>query len=130
MCGIHATAPFILPSDLQQGRDIIKKESCDYVFPVASFPFPIQRAVKLDQNRRISMFQPEEYFTRSQDLEDAYHDAGLFYWGQKEAWLDQRKLFTSGSVALPIPRYRVQDIDTNEDWEVAERLFRQHLNKD
>lgn len=130
MCGIHATAPFILPSDLQYGRKIIEKENSDYVFPVASYAFPIQRAVKLDQNRRVSMFEPEEYFTRSQDLEEAYHDAGLFYWGRTEAWLNQRKLFTPASVALPIPRYRVQDIDTNEDWEVAERLFTQHLNKD
>jgi N-acylneuraminate cytidylyltransferase len=123
MCGIHATAPFVRPADLRAGRELIEQYGCDYAFPVASFPFPIQRAVRLDENRRKSKFQPEHYFTRSQDLEEAYHDAGLFYWGRREAWLAQRKLFEPSSVAIQMPRDRVQDIDTREDWDFAEKLF-------
>ena len=61
--------------------------------------------------------------TRSQDLEPAFHDAGQFYWGRSEAWLEQRPLFTEKSRMCVLPRYRVQDIDTEEDWERAELIF-------
>jgi N-acylneuraminate cytidylyltransferase len=69
------------------------------------------------------MFNPENFNTRSQDLEEAYHDAGQFYWGLSEAWLKKRPIFSSGATPLVLPRYRVQDIDTMEDWEMAERMF-------
>ena len=70
------------------------------------------------------MFSPEHFNTRSQDLEDAYHDAGQFYWGRANAWLTRKVIFGPHAVAIQLPRYRVQDIDTAEDWQMAERLFR------
>jgi N-acylneuraminate cytidylyltransferase len=70
------------------------------------------------------MFHPEQFQTRSQDLEEAYHDAGQFYWGRAAAWRAQRPIFAQGSVPVMLPRHRVQDIDTLEDWTRAEWLFR------
>ena len=69
------------------------------------------------------MFAPEHAGTRSQDLEEAWHDAGQFYWGRAQAWLDGVSIYASGA-GLPIPRHRVQDIDTEEDWIRAEWMFR------
>ena len=69
------------------------------------------------------MFHPEHRLTRSQDLEPAYHDAGQFYWGRIDAWLQERPIFSASSTALVLPSHRVQDIDTPEDWERAEVMF-------
>lgn len=129
-CCIYATAPFIRPSELRAAQSMIETQPCDYVLSVTSFPFPIQRAVRLDGDGRLAMFQPEHAGTRSQDLEEAYHDAGQFYWGRADAWIAGRPIMGPNSIGLRIPRARVQDIDTPEDWERAEFLFRAMLARD
>jgi N-acylneuraminate cytidylyltransferase len=70
------------------------------------------------------MFNPELFNTRSQDLEEAWHDAGQFYWGTVRAWLDEKLIFGQDSAPVILPRHRVQDIDTPEDWVRAEWLFK------
>jgi N-acylneuraminate cytidylyltransferase len=62
--------------------------------------------------------------TRSQDLEPAYHDAGQFYWGTAEAFLADVPVFSPRSIGIVLPRKLVQDIDTPEDWEQAEAMYR------
>ena len=123
ICCLYATAPFVLADDIRAARRLIEKTGADYAFPVTSFPFPIQRGVKLTNNGRMEMFQPEHALTRSQDLEEAYHDVGQFYWGRKSAWLAGTSIIGPGAAPLIIPRHRAQDIDTPEDWDRAERLF-------
>lgn len=123
VCCIYATAPFVTSLDLREGLTLLQSNACDYVFSVTSFPFPIQRAIKINDNNRIEMFQPEHFNTRSQDLEEAYHDAGQFYWGYAKAWRDEKIVFSERAIPYLLPRYRVQDIDTLEDWLQAERLF-------
>tara|TARA_R110001583_G_scaffold185625_1_gene345861 strand:+ start:11795 stop:12487 length:693 start_codon:yes stop_codon:yes gene_type:complete len=123
VCCLYATAPFVQSTDLSRGLELLLQEGCDYAFSVTSFPFPIQRAVRLTHNNRVAMFQPEHFHTRSQDLEEGYHDAGQFYWGQASAWKAEAQLFGEQSVAVMLPRERVQDIDTPEDWRRAELLF-------
>lgn len=122
-CCIYPTAPFIEADDLRAAHDLLTARDARYCFPVTSFPFPIQRAVRIAADGRLAMFQPEHFLTRSQDLEAAYHDAGQFYWGRAEAFLDGEAVFGPGAVPLVIPRWRVQDIDTPEDWERAELLY-------
>lgn len=123
-CCIYATAPFLQVQDLQRGLQVLLRRRVDYAFSVASYAFPIQRAIRITPQQRIEMFQPEQFGTRSQDLEEAWHDAGQFYWGKASAWLAMQPVFNSGSAPITIPRYRVQDIDTLEDWLRAEWLFR------
>ena len=122
ICCIYATAPFIWSTDILRGLELITGTSCDYSFSATSYPFPIQRSVRIKKNGMVEMFYPELFETRSQDLEDAYHDAGQFYWGQPESWLEGKPFFNSQSVPVLIPRYRVQDIDTLEDWQRAELM--------
>ena len=129
VCCLYATAPFVQRQDLQKGFELIQTKSLDYVFSATSYPFPIQRAIKLDKDGAVNMFSPEHFNTRSQDLEEAWHDAGQFYWGRSEAWLSKARIFSPQSSTVALPRFRVQDIDTSEDWQRAE-LMAQLLLKD
>lgn len=124
VCCIYATAPFVSASDIRKGLQQLEKHNAAYAFSVTSYAFPIQRAIKITANERVEMFAPEHFNTRSQDLEEAYHDAGQFYWGTAEAWLTEKVIFGADSVPVILPRHRVQDIDTPEDWERAEWLFK------
>lgn len=123
VCCIYATAPFILPEYIKQGLVSVSSPNVEYAFSATSFPFAIQRAISVDQNGFVAMFSPEFANTRSQDLEEAYHDAGQFYWGKSSAFLAGKAIFAQHSKAVLLPRKRVQDIDTPEDWELAETLF-------
>lgn len=124
VCCIYATAPFIRPTDIQDGLTALKTAACDYAFSVTSYAFPIQRAVKITAENRVEMFEPAHFQTRSQDLEEAYHDAAQFYWGTADAWLAERPIFGAKSTPVILPRHRVQDIDTPEDWITAEFMFK------
>ena len=123
-CCLYATAPFVSPDDIRRGLDTLLDTGSDYAFSVTSYAFPIQRAIRLNAEGRVEMFNPEHFNTRSQDLEEAFHDAGQFYWGKADAWLQGRMIFSPASVPVALPRHRVQDIDTPEDWVRAEWLFK------
>lgn len=123
-CCLYATAPFVRGEDLRSGFELLLKQNADYAFSVTSFPFPIQRAVRIRQDQRVEMFAPQHMSTRSQDLEEAFHDAGQFYWGRASAWLSGLPLFSRHATPVLLPRHRVQDIDTHEDWQRAEWLFK------
>jgi len=123
ICCIYPTAPFVRGSDLKSGYDLYVKHNAMYVFSATSFPFPIQRGFYLDAEGRVNMFQPEHLLTRSQDLEEAYHDAGQFYWCRPEAVNNRLPIFAPHSVPVLMDRSRVQDIDTPEDWDFAEKLY-------
>ncbi|WP_352283697.1 pseudaminic acid cytidylyltransferase [Pseudoalteromonas sp. Q18-MNA-CIBAN-0097] len=124
VCCIYATAPFLTPEFIKKGLQELTKSTIDYAFSATSFPFPIQRAIRLNAQERVEMLQPEHLNTRSQDLEEAYHDAGQFYWGTAIAFLNGNPFFSPQSKAILLPRKRVQDIDTPEDWELAEALYK------
>lgn len=124
VCCLYATAPFMRPADLQRGLALLEETGASFAFSITSFPFPIQRALRLTADGRTEMFDQSQAQTRSQDLEEAWHDAGQFYWGSSLAWRTGQPLFGRESVPVILPRYRVQDIDTLEDWERAEWLFR------
>lgn len=125
VCCLYATAPFVQAEDLQAGfRALQTSRGVDYAFSVTSYAFPIQRALRLTPEGRVTMFQPEHFHTRSQDLEEAWHDAGQFYWGRAAAWRKGTPIFSERAVPVKLPRHRVQDIDTPEDWQRAEWLFK------
>lgn len=121
---IYATAPFLSADSLKDAMRLLERDAPSYVFSVTSFPYPIQRALRLNEQRRAEMFSPEHGLTRSQDLEEAFHDAGQFYLGSSHSWLAKKGMFNSAAFAYVLPRYRVQDIDTQEDWIRAEFMMR------
>lgn len=122
LCCLYATAPFVKPADLVSACHLLEQAPIgSFVFTATSFPFPIQRAIRIDASGRSAMFYPEYFNTRSQDLEEFFHDAGQFYWAHPQAWASSCNLFDDGR-PLILPRWRVQDIDTEEDWTRAELL--------
>jgi len=123
-CCIYATAPFIQINFLKEAYQSLIQTNSSYSFSVTSFAFPIQRAIKLDENHHVEMFYPEHFNTRSQDLDEAYHDAGQFYFGTTQAWLSNQSIFSKESTAVILPRYLVQDIDTIEDFERAKLMYK------
>lgn len=124
VCCIYATAPFVRAQDLQRGLALLESSGAEYALSVTRYPFPIQRAIRITPCQRIEMFQPDQLNTRSQDLEEAWHDAGQFYWGQAAAWMEKKPIFTSQATPVCLPRHHVQDIDTQEDWIQAEWMFK------
>lgn len=123
VCCLYATAPLITAEILKEAAGEFKKQECKFLFSATAFDFPIQRAIKIDENARVSMFYPQFEKTRSQDLEPAFHDAGAFYFGKKEAWLECSAIFAPHSKAYLLPRNLVCDIDTLEDFEFAKKLY-------
>ena len=123
-CCVYATAPFLQSQYLRKGLDVLReKPDAEFVFSVTSYAFPIFRALHIAECGRVQMFWPENESKRSQDLPEAYHDAGQFYWGRRDAFFGQQGFFSAKSYPVVLPRHLVQDIDTNEDWERAEQMF-------
>lgn len=122
-CCIYPTAPFLRPEFLHKGFETMHKYHCAYVFTVTSFSFPILRAVRITARGSVEAVFPEHISNRSQDLEETFHDAGQFYLGTQAAFLDNVPIYSSDSRPVVLPRYLVQDIDTPEDWEMAEHMF-------
>jgi pseudaminic acid cytidylyltransferase len=122
VCSVYATAVLLDPNDLVAARDVLLHTGAAFVFSGTSFPFPIQRAVRILDDGTVAMFAPQYRLARSQDLEEAYHDAGQFYWGTRDAWMSDTPMFGRDSRMFVVPRWRVQDIDTPEDWTRAELM--------
>lgn len=123
-CCIYPTAPFIAPADLMRGREALERNPyAAFAFSVASYEFPIQRALRVNSDGSLTPYHPEHRDTRSQDLPVAYHDAGQWYWGRVQSFLEGVVLYSDRSMGVAIPRHRVQDIDTIEDWIRAELMY-------
>ncbi|BBM03895.1 pseudaminic acid cytidylyltransferase [Microbulbifer sp. GL-2] len=127
ICCLYATAPFVRASDISTALKSLDNSDADYAFSVTSYSFPIQRAIRLKNTTQVEMVYPEHSNTRSQDLEEVYHDAGQFYWGRVNAWLAEKMIFSPNSIPVRLPRHLVQDIDTLEDWKRAEWMFKAAL---
>ena len=123
VCCLYATAPLITGEILREAYGNFEEAECEFLFSATEFGFPIQRAIRLGEDGAVSMFYPQFALTRSQDLERAYHDAGAFYFGRREAWLEKKTIFAPHSRAFLLPRNLVCDIDTPEDFEFAQKLY-------
>ena len=121
-CCIYPGVPFIQIDDLKRAFELLQVSQAAYCFPITEFPSAIQRALRRLPNGRMQPFYPEHELTRTQDLEPAYHDAGQFYWGKPDAWLANKSVHSNG-IGLPVPNWRVVDIDTPDDWARAEILY-------
>lgn len=123
-CCIYPATPLLRAADLREGWERLRGSGAPYAVSVSSYDAPVQRAMRVRTDGRLQMLQPELAHTRSQDLEEVFHDAGQFYWGRAEAWHAGLPLLSESAVPVRLPRERVQDIDTEEDWRRAEQLFR------
>lgn len=126
VCCLYATAPFLMlhPESIRAGLELLQQSNqWDYVFSATTFPGSIFRSFSLDEDGKIKMLFPEHYTSRSQDLPEMWHDAAQFYWGTTIAWLEKRTIIGDRSTVIKLPRWQVQDIDTEDDWLMAEHLY-------
>jgi len=129
ICCIYATAPFITTESIQKGLVAVTPATVNFSFAATTYPHPIQRAIKITKYDGVTMFFPENQSRRSQDLEEAWHDAAQFYWGKTNSWLAKKSIFSPLSRVVKIPRYRAIDIDTEEDWIFAETMFKAAMTR-
>jgi pseudaminic acid cytidylyltransferase len=123
-CCIYPTAPFVRAQYLRQGFEVMQEYGCATSYSVTSFAFPIFRGLMIKDDGCLEMFWPEFQMTRSQDLTEGYHDAGQFYWADCAKFLKEPKFYAKDSRPVILPRKFVQDIDTLEDWEMAESMYK------
>ena len=123
-CCIYATAPFVRGAAIKEGYELLTTRKVSSVFSVTTFPFPIFRALRLETDGHLAMFWPEHELTRSNDLPEAYHDAGQFYWLECATFLQNGRMYGKDALPVILPRYLVQDIDTPEDWQTAEYMHK------
>jgi pseudaminic acid cytidylyltransferase len=128
-CCIYPCAPFIVPQDLVTAYKLIVEQKANFVYPVTEYPHPIQRAMRRLPEGKMEFYAPQFELTRTQDLETSYHDAGQFYWGTAAAWISEKKMHTDG-LGIPIPKWRVVDIDTEDDWIRASYIFESIFQRD
>lgn len=123
ICCIYPTAPFVTAEKLKEAVKLLEENGADSVMPVVRFSFPPQRCVVV-KDGLLQFKWPEYAQARSQDLEPFYHDVGQFYCLKAESFRVQGKLVMDRTVPLILSEMEVQDIDTEEDWRMAETKFR------
>ena len=124
VCCIYPTAPLTQIKDLKNSLKELKTGKWNYVFSATSFGYPIFRALRKDNKNNLKTVFSNKINNRSQDLETTFHDAGQFYWANTKTWINKKKIFNSKSKMILLPRWRVQDIDTIDDWKKAEIIFK------
>ena len=128
-CCLYPCTPLIDYCILQQSFDTLINQKFDLVYPIVKYGYPIQRALKIDSDNKVKMIHPEFLFTRSQDLDATYHDAGQFYFFKVNEIMAQKKILTDNTGYVIVSEMDVQDIDTYEDWSLAENKYRlKHKN--
>lgn len=123
VCCILSTAPLVEANDISKSHEILEKEKCVSVVPVVKYSYTIFRSLKIE-NGKLAMNWPENYTKRSQDLPEAYHDAGLFYWYSKQYFTEKIAGFGENTFPYILGEEKVQDIDTLDDWRIAEMKYK------
>lgn len=124
VCCIYPAVPFLQAQLLQQALVLLDQKPIDYVFPIIAYSSPIQRALRLEEDGKLTAFYAHDPKGRTQDLAKAYYDAGQFYWGKVSAWLEGKPIHSHG-YGLEISPWQAIDIDTPDDWARAELM--QHI---
>ena len=129
LCCIYPTAPFIRPEDLKAAAALMEETGADTVMSVVRFSFPPRRAL-LMKDGRLRAHYPEDQLKRSQDLEAEYHDCGQFYFMNVDSFRKQQAVVMKDTAGIEIEERRVQDIDTEEDWVMAELKYKMLTEQD
>ena len=129
ICCIYPTSPLIKKKDLVNSYKKFSKKKYSFLFSASKFNYPVQRGFFLNKKNYIGMINKKNYKKRSQDLKQIFHDAGQFYWATKKTWINKKIVFDEKSSIFLLPRLRVQDIDTLEDWKIAEKLYKLNNEK-
>lgn len=121
-CCIYPAAPFVTSERLMEAWTLLEETGAESAVPITQFSFPIWRSFKIERGRLVFNW-PRNALKRSQDLPPAYHDCGQFYFLRTAPFGEQKRLIMSNTVPIVLPETEVQDIDTEEDWKIAELKY-------
>ena len=121
VCCLYPCAPLLKHFYIDQAYEEMKDGNHAFAYPVVPYPHPPQRAMKMNENGKMEFIKPDNALTRTQDLEQLFHDAGQLYWGNSNAWTSKKNMYTEG-IGIQIKSWETVDIDNEEDWEKAELL--------
>lgn len=127
VCCLYPCTPLLTATQIVQGflqlqAAELTQVNAKFCFPVLAFPSVIFRGLQLDDEQQISTIFNDTERQRTQDLSEAYYDAGQFYWGKKDRWLTEASIHNHG-IAIVLPKHSVVDIDDEADWQFAEQLY-------
>jgi len=122
VCCVYPAVPFLQKTDLVSTLEMLEADETGFTFPITAYPSAIQRALRRFPDGHVEPFHSQFSAVRTQDLEPAFHDAGQFYWGLAQTWLEAKNIHMHGA-GLVIPNWRVVDVDTHDDWQRAEYLL-------
>lgn len=128
-CCIYPTAPFATAKCITEAMTMLEEKQVDSVIPVVRYGFPPQRGLVINGGK-VEFKWPEHMFTRSQDLESFYHDSGQFYCLRVDSFLKEKRLFMTNTLAYERSELEVQDIDTMEDWKLAELKYQMLMERE
>ena len=123
MCSLYPTAPFVTGEKLRMAMKLLESSDMDSVMSVTAFSFPPMRGMYI-RDGRLVYCNPEYERVRSQDIETMYHDCGQFNCVKVDVFQRKHTLVMDRTVPFIIPESEVQDIDTIEDWKLAELKYR------
>ena len=123
LCCLYPTAPFVNAERIRQGFEKMVAANANGAMPVVRYSYPIQRALRITDGT-LALREPEHLRSRSQDLEPMYHDAGQYYLYRTEAFKTNPNIMSMNPLAIITPEEEVQDIDTLDDWKLAEVKYR------
>jgi pseudaminic acid cytidylyltransferase len=122
-CCLYACAPFVTANKLADAFDLLQNKNFDSILPIVAFEFPIQKAFKIDKNNKTAFFFSDFSLTRSQDLNQSYHDVGQFYWMNTNKCIQKKAVITNNTGSIIISELEAQDVDTELDWKLAELKY-------
>ena len=122
VCCIYPTSPLINYKDIIKGFKLLKKSS-SYVFSACEYISPPQRSFYFEKEN-LKFLINNNYKKRSQDLSKIYHDAGQFYWGSKQTWLNDKIIFNKKSKIIEIDYLNFIDINYLKDFNIAKKLYK------
>ncbi len=120
VCCLYPVSPLVKTERLLEGYHKMIGENRHAVFPVIPFESSIWRALSINDDGKVSMIWPENRDIRSQDLPQAYHDAGQWYWFSTEEFLNNPTVWSHNSAVIVLDPMEAQDIDNLYDWKMAE----------
>lgn len=130
ICCIYPTAPFIKSKNIKIGYKKLLENKYKFVFSASKSPISVYRSFSLNNKKRIKLINNKDFFLkRSQDLRDAFFDAGQFYWANKNTWKKYKKIFTKNSTIVEVPFHEAIDINTQYDWNLAKKLYKNFNEK-
>lgn len=124
VCCIYPCTPLLTVDHLIEAAQALAKNqtASQYVFPILEFPSAPQRSLGIDATGNLKPEFPEHTQTRTQDLKPLFYDAGQFYFGTKKCWLSKQDIH-GDAIPIVIKRSSAIDIDTLDDWEIAEKQY-------